>query len=541
MRGRLLIILSVVVVLALLVGLNAASYVRVEEQAELEIAPDRSTSNAGATGVRALYEFLETAGYRVARWRESPATLLSAGQGRDRPATFVVIGPTRREYTEEDARQLLEWVGAGGRLVLIDRAPDARLLPTVDNLHVEVAFAQTPPAELRADDVNALTEGATSLKPAQPTVLTGGVEQIAPSRFAGRVSLRPLSAEERKAEEEKLKKGSGWQGGIFTEDESFGAEQPQPPAPVASPQSEQEAPPEAAPVSVEPNESAGGPTPAGGGVGPGRGLPSGDAQDTGEQSETAEDKEAMADEEITKEDEETIPALAPVLHFADQRGGLVADYRHGAGRIVVLSDPFVVANNGISRADNLQLTLNLLGGNPDALIVFDEYHQGRGATHNQLAAYFAGTPVLAACGQLALLALAVIWSRGRRFARPLPAPGVDRRSQLEFVASMAELQQRARSYDLAIENVYTRTRRALARYGGTDHNVSRATIAERVAARSGLEQAKIEGLMRHCEDAINGQPLAAREALALVARLRELERTLGIRMRAREIKQAGAS
>ncbi|MDQ3133992.1 MAG: DUF4350 domain-containing protein [Acidobacteriota bacterium] len=537
MRGRLLIVLSFVVVLALLAGLNAVSYVRVEEQAELEIAPDRSTSNAGPTGVRALYEFLENANYRVARWRVSPAALLSAGQGRDRPATFVVIGSTRREYTEEDARQLLAWVSAGGRLVLIDRAPDARLLPTVENLRVEVAFAQTPPAELRADDVNAMTESATPLKPVQPTVLTGGVEQIAPSRFAGRVSLRPLSAEERKAEEERLKKESGQN--VIADDEWFGAER-QPPAPVASPPSEPDAPLEAAPMNVEPNESAASPTPVSGGVGPGRGLPS-DAQDAGEQSENSEDEEATAGEDDAEEDKEAVPALAPVLHFADQRGGLVADYRHGAGRIVVLSDPFVVANNGLSRADNLQLALNLLGGNPDALIAFDEYHQGRGATHNQLAAYFAGTPVLAACGQLALLALAVVWSRGRRFARPLPAPGVDRRSKLEFVASMAELQQRARSYDLAIENVYTRTRRALARYGGTDHNVARTAIAERVAARSGLDQAKIEGLMRHCEDAINGQPLAAREALALVARLRELERTLGIRMRAREIKQAGAS
>jgi hypothetical protein len=44
--------------------------------------------------------------------------------------------------------------------------------------------------------------------------------------------------------------------------------------------------------------------------------------------------------------------------------------------------------------------------------------------------------------------------------------------------------------------------------------------------------------MRACEDAINGAPVTARATLALVARLRELERTLGIRMRARELRQA---
>jgi len=174
----------------------------------------------------------------------------------------------------------------------------------------------------------------------------------------------------------------------------------------------------------------------------------------------------------------------------------------------------------------------------DGLGAFDEYHQGRAATENELAAYFAGTPILALCGQAALLVIALVWTRGRRFARPLPAPRVDRRSKLEFVASMAELQQRARAYDLAIENIYARTRRALARYGGTGQNVPRTEIAARVAARSGMSQADLEALMRECEDAINGEPTSARHALALISRLRELERTLGIRMRSREVKQA---
>jgi hypothetical protein len=232
------------------------------------------------------------------------------------------------------------------------------------------------------------------------------------------------------------------------------------------------------------------------------------------------------------------PSTAPVFHLADERGALLADYVHGRGHVIVLSDPFVVTNNGVERADNLQLALNVITAGRGGLIAFDEYHQGRAATENQLFAYFAGTPVLALCGQAFLLVCALVWTRGRRFARPLPAPRVDRRSKLEFVASMAELQQRARAYDLAIENVYARTRRALARYGGTTQNSPRAQLAARVAARSGVKQAGLEALMRECEDAINGEPLKAGQALALVRRLRELERTLGIRMRAREIKQA---
>jgi hypothetical protein len=134
--------------------------------------------------------------------------------------------------------------------------------------------------------------------------------------------------------------------------------------------------------------------------------------------------------------------------------------------------------------------------------------------------------------------LLVVWTNARRFGRPLPLPQTDRRSSLEFVASMAELQERSRAFDLAIENIYTRTRRVLARYAGMDYNSSRSEIAQRVAARSTIEAQKLETLMRQCEEAINGEQINWRQSLDLVRRLRELERTLGLGMRARDERQA---
>jgi hypothetical protein len=229
---------------------------------------------------------------------------------------------------------------------------------------------------------------------------------------------------------------------------------------------------------------------------------------------------------------------APVAHLEDHRGALLIDYPHGAGRIVVLSDPFIVANGGLRLADNLRLALNAVAGQ-SGLIAFDEYHQGHAAPRNQLIAYFAGTPILWMLAQGLLIVVVVLWTRGRRFARPLPVKGVDRRSSLEFVASMAELQQRARAYDLAIENIYTRLRRVLVRYAGLSHNSPRSEIAARVAARSEkLDGAQLEALMRECEEAINGAALDKRKSLDLVQRLREVERSLGLRMRSREARQA---
>jgi hypothetical protein len=63
---------------------------------------------------------------------------------------------------------------------------------------------------------------------------------------------------------------------------------------------------------------------------------------------------------------------------------------------------------------------------------------------------------------------------------------------------MAELQQRARAFDLAIENIYTRTRRVLARHAGVDYNSSRSEIASRIA-RVDDRCAQLETLMRRCE------------------------------------------
>jgi hypothetical protein len=245
----------------------------------------------------------------------------------------------------------------------------------------------------------------------------------------------------------------------------------------------------------------------------------------------------------TKSNEEETPppatsgSTAPVVHLVDDKGALLVDFAYGLGRVSILADPYIVSNGGIKLEDNLQLAINMLTS-AGGLIAFDEYHQGKGFTQNSFAAYFAGTPVLLLAGQAGLVVLLMLWTRGRRFGRPLPLVQVDRRSSLEFVASMAELQQRARAFDLAIENIYTRTRRVLARHAGVDYNSPRTEIASRIAARGTIDGRRLETLMRRCEDVINGQPCSWRESIDLVRRLREVERDLGLRMRAREERQA---
>jgi hypothetical protein len=491
MRQRLFILITIAVVLGVLIALNALSYVRVERTEDAEWNPDRSTYNSGETGTRALYDFLSESGYRVTRWREAPAALLNNRKAR--PSTFVVIGKTISPFNNEQTENLLHWVAQGGRLLIIDRRPDARLLAPSGDWQVTTELLQNPSPDAPSDNPEQLTANVRQAQPAQPTILTRNVDSVMPSRFAALIKISHTA----KDQQSKEKDANATTDAHEEQDENAPAPEPtEEPTPAPDFISQplivsQPAPPPAPVKSPSPVVTAQGKT----------------------------------------------VSSAPVVHLVGEHGALLVDYPHGDGRIVVLSDPFIVANNGINRADNLRLALNTLtsGG---GLIAFDEFHQGRSLTQNELFAYFAGTPVLPMLCQAAIILLALLWTHGRRFARALPLPRVDRRSKLEFVASMAELQQRARAYDLAIENVYTRLRRVLARYAGVDHQSGRAAIAAGVASRSSLDRQRLETLMRDCEDAINGEPINARRSLELVAHLREVESTLGLRMRAREIRQA---
>lgn len=453
MRQRLTIIVLFVVAILILVAINSLAYVQQDERQDSELAPNRSSYHGGPTGTRAWYDFLNETGHKVMRWREAPEKLLAAA-GKN-VGTFVIIGRPAVAIEEEEAKSLLLWVERGGHLLLVDRRPEEFLLPRSHGWTITTEFIEYPNFDTDPGNQQQMTAEVKPAAPAQPGLLTRGVEAVMPSRFYSAIKFFPVTTKH----DQTAAATAGYQ----------------PPSDYM--RGGRDAAPQTTPLSP-----------------------------------------------------------APVVDLLKDDKILLADFAHGQGRIVILSDPFIVANGGINLQDNLQLAINLVSGR-EGTIAFDEFHQGRGTTHNAFANYFAGTPVLGIAAQIALLIILVLWTRGRRFARPLPLPHVDRRSTLEFVASMAELQQRARAFDLAIENIYGRTRRVLARYAGVDYNSSRAEIAGRVASRSSLEAHSLETLMRQSEEAINGAPISERQAIHLVKRLREIETALGLRMRSREVKQ----
>jgi hypothetical protein len=222
--------------------------------------------------------------------------------------------------------------------------------------------------------------------------------------------------------------------------------------------------------------------------------------------------------------------------MGDESGAVLVDFDFGEGRIVILSDPYVVANNGIARGANLQLVMNLLTElrGERGRILIDETHHGYRESHNQWITYFRGTPAKWFVGQLLAVALITAYSYGRRFARPLPLPQVDRHSPLEFVGSMAHLQKLASARELALENIYPPFRLDVCRALGVS---VRASIDEVIGALGRREMRKagtsvvtgeeLRRVMRTCESAIVGVPIDDRELIELVGSMKRIRECMG--------------
>jgi len=454
-RQKIFIFLALIGLAILLVGLNAASFVRREKTPDSEFAPNRSTYNAGATGTRALFELLAETGRNPIRWQQ-PISALVAAADKNQFSTFVIVGKPRREISDKEIEQLLDWVAAGGKLVVIDREPPERLLETSADwkiFAVPSGEKATPFSNLDSSDSKRMTEKTAAAKPVQPTVFTEGVNAAQPSRFASSVSL------EYQPENES----------VIT---------------VAAPN----------------NEKSG--------------------------ETTAPTPKKSAENETG----ETVVLTAPVVHLSNGEKNLLVDFPYEAGEIIFLSDPYIVSNGGVNLVDNAQLAVNILTARGGA-IAFDEYHQGYGASGNRLFEYFAGTPLAAFLLQLAILALLFFAAKSLRFARALPPFAPNRLSKLEYVSAMAQLQQRTRAYDLAIENIYTDFRRRAARSLGVDnYAVSLSELAQLIAERTAeTNAADIENLMFKCEEIIRGEPTGKREVLQITTRLRQIEDALGMK------------
>jgi len=314
MKQRLFIFLALIIIVVLLVGLNAASYVQKAEMPDTEYYPNRSSYNSGSTGTRAFYDLLTETGKKTVRWQSKTAELLK--DSKNKPQTFVVIGDLQREFVNEEIEQLLRWVSLGGKLVVIDRSPPKDLISTTANWKVSPITTGAPAFGIDPTDQQQMTASVSAAKPVQPTIFTRNVIAVQPSRYASSILLENFPADPTT----KINGVSVTPTPVYEEDYD---DEDAPPPPVKNNQ--------------------------------------GSAKDASRSENNNSFPVIRTKPSPTSPQKiETVAQTAPVVHVVNKNKILLADFPYGSGQIVFLTDPYIVSNAGISLVDNAQLAINVV-------------------------------------------------------------------------------------------------------------------------------------------------------------------------------------
>jgi hypothetical protein len=498
MRRHFGIVLTIILVIGVIIAISAAGSIEFDRPFENELSPNRSSYNPGPTGTRALYQLLAESGVQVARWREDYTSL----KENAKDATLVIVGPFQfgQKISEQEESALQSWISGGGRALIISRSP-------IDQFGDPVIHAKEPG---NFPDWNAPPEQFVNDKSdeliSQPTALTRNLRGLALSRFASRLKFYPQVSVAAPSSSPEAQSGSA-PAETKSEEKAI-----PPPPPKTEPTTDLDDKLQRSTSGERAPAPAFSPTP-----------------EHSAETDSGSPTEAAGNDE--DDDDYSMSILyAPVVHLGDKDGAALADFAYDKGRVIFLSDPFVAANNGIAMGANLTLILNILRsmGGPNRIIYFDEFHHGYHSQSNPLVNYFRGTPVPWLLLQGLLLSLLILYSYGRRFARPLPLPQVDRHSPLEFVSSMANLQQATESRELALENIYPRFKARLCRRLGLSSRTQKdEIIATARSRRLPVSEIDLRQTLSDAELTMAGEKIDDAQLVSLVLRMRRLLSQIG--------------
>jgi hypothetical protein len=163
-----------------------------------------------------------------------------------------------------------------------------------------------------------------------------------------------------------------------------------------------------------------------------------------------------------------IDPTAEQVPFMRTSNGFVIGYtqRIGTGIAVVLSDPLVLCNGYLEKADNGRLLADLLGlGDPSANVYFDEYHHG--LTASDLAPQtWVTTPWGAALLWLLVAVFVGLLLRGRRFGPLIERPAEMARSDVEWSVAVGQLLRRSSARAVTLGLLANATERGVASRNG---------------------------------------------------------------------------
>jgi hypothetical protein len=196
---------------------------------------------------------------------------------------------------------------------------------------------------------------------------------------------------------------------------------------------------------------------------------------------------------------------------------VVVHYSVGKGEVVWWSSAAPLSNRGLREDADLRLLLASVGS-PRRSVLFDEYIHG---AREGLWATAKGTPVAALGWHLAVVAMLLVLSFGRRSGPLRVMERTRRNSPLEFAESMGALYQKAGAADVAVGAAERRLMEFLHAEGGIPREMLRSgpeAITAAVAERFFYTDAELASDLAAAREA-EFDRLTAKSALELVRRI----------------------
>ena len=214
---------------------------------------------------------------------------------------------------------------------------------------------------------------------------------------------------------------------------------------------------------------------------------------------------------------ELAPAYVPLAR--GEAGTVLAGRLFGDGVILAIADLDIVSNAGCTEADNIVLTCNI-AGMAEGAVYFDEYHHGFSVGPMGPVGLIQRSRALGVLGAIAIGVLFVLVAVGSRFGRPEEPYVPPRRSQLEYVDSVAQLYRNAAAREVALGGLYQGAIRRLSGAVRASGDPDHAQLARLAAGRVGMTARDIEEALdeardlldRGCDDDITLLRAAARLA-----------------------------
>jgi hypothetical protein len=137
------------------------------------------------------------------------------------------------------------------------------------------------------------------------------------------------------------------------------------------------------------------------------------------------------------------PAGLPLWWVGGKAGAVLL--RHGKGRVIVVADPGILTNRGISRDDNVFFLRNVAELNArDGRVYFDEYHHGfrsAGGFWGYLGHYHLHWAIL----PLLIVVGVVGWHYAVRLGPAVATPRIEQADAVDYASALARLYRRAGS------------------------------------------------------------------------------------------------